>query len=172
MVSIMECVIDFSSRRARRSYLVVVATGFLVFGAALTLGFGVTVVRGPSAIACVALLLSLSGLAFGVFQFTSMPYDISISRDAVEFSVLTGSHRVPWADIEWYWPLQFTVGTSANPGLWVLFKYVDRTARGPKPRRALIGLGANGPVFGSIDEFMTDFDQYVPTKRRRGLRHS
>ena len=164
--------IDFSSRRARRCYLAVVASAFLLIGTALTLVFSLLAVRERSAMPYVALVFSLMTLAAGVFQFKTMLYDISFSEHGVEFSGLTGSRRVLWANIEWYWPWGFTGVVGEDAGLWVLFKYFDGAAHRPKSRLALMGLNARGPGFGSIDEFMTDFDRYVPAKRRRGIRHS
>jgi hypothetical protein len=154
------------SRFASRLFVGWLASWFFGLGAVLTVGFVVAAIQSGELIWYVAPLVSFAFFCFGVFAFTSMPFDMSCSSESLNLAFLTGARRMSWNDVQWYRAVSFVVQVGDCSALWILLKYVERRDSRVRSHFAFVAVPATGPAFGAIDEFQTVFDSYAPEKRR------
>src|SRR5438876_1304158 len=150
-----------------RIVLAAIAVFFILVGAISTSAFAFIFLTAPHPVALLALLASLASFLVGVFCLAAMPYRVSCSDGGLEFTFILRREKISWDQVEWYRPLTFSASVGERAGVWTLIKYRAASARGSKVRFALPCLVARGPAFGSLAEFRTEFDQYVPTKNTR-----
>jgi len=105
------------SRFARRLFVGWLASWFLGLGAMLTVGFVVAATQSGELIWYVASLVSFAFFCFGVFAFTSMPFDMSCTREFLNFAFLTGSRSMSWNDVQWYRAVSFVVQVGDSSAL-------------------------------------------------------
>ena len=150
-----------------RIVLTVIAAFFILGGAILTSGFAYIFLTSRHPVALLALLSSFASFLVGLVCLAAMPYRVSCSAAGLEFAFILRREQISWDQVEWYRPLTFSASVGEHAGVWTLIKYRVATARENKIRFALPCLEARGPGFGSLAEFRTEFDQYVPAKNTR-----